>query len=97
MIFITVIIFMIGCCLVAKPVALQASRPMGFPRQEYWCGLPFPSPGDLPNSSTKPSSSASPELAGRFFTAEPPGKPLTKTQCSQKGKVAQLEIVVVSR
>ena len=77
--------------------AHQAPLSMGFPRQEYWCGLPFPSPGDLPNSSTKPTSSASPELAGRFFTAEPPGKPLTKTQCSQKGKVAQLEIVVVSR
>ena len=46
---------------------------MGFPRREYWSGLPFPSPGDLPDSRI---DSASPALAGGFFTAEPPGKPL---------------------
>ena len=46
---------------------------MGFPRQEYWSGLPFPSPGDLPKPGTESGSSA---LAGRFFTTEPPGKPL---------------------
>ena len=45
---------------------------MGFPRQEYWNALPFPSPGDLPNPGIKPTS---PALAGRFFTAESPGKP----------------------
>ena len=45
---------------------------MGFPRQEYWSGLPFPSPGDLPDPGIEPFS---PALAGRFFTAEPPGKP----------------------
>ena len=42
-------------------------------RQEYWSGLPFPSPEELPNSGVKP---ASPSLADRFFTTEPPGKPL---------------------
>ena len=42
---------------------------MGFPRQEYWSGLPFPSPGDLPDPGTEPISLA---LAGRFFTAESP-------------------------
>ena len=52
--------------------ALQAPSSMGFPRQEYWSGLPFPSPGDPPNPGIKPSS---PALAGRFSTAEPPGKP----------------------
>ena len=46
---------------------------MGFPKQEYWRGLSFPSPGDLPNPGIEPTSSA---LAGGFFTAEPPGKPL---------------------
>ena len=46
---------------------------MGFPRQENRSGLPFPSPGDLPDPGFKPASSA---LAGRFFTSEPPGKPL---------------------
>ena len=45
---------------------------MGFSRQEYWSGLPFLSPGDLPNPGFKPPS---PEAAGRFFAAEPPGKP----------------------
>ena len=44
---------------------------MGLPRQEYWSGLPFPSPGDLPDPGFKP---AFPILAGRFFTTEPPGK-----------------------
>ena len=46
---------------------------MGFPKQEYWSGLPFPSPGDLPDPGIKPGSLA---LAGRFFTTEPPGKSL---------------------
>ena len=50
--------------------AHQAPLSMGFPRQEYWCGLPFPSPGDLPEPGIEP---ASPALAGKFFTMEPPG------------------------
>ena len=49
-------------------VALQAPLSMGFPRQEYWSGLPFPSPGDLPNPGMEP---ASPALAEGFFTTEP--------------------------
>ena len=48
--------------------ALQAPPSMGFPRQEYWSGVPFPSPGDFPDKGIQP---ASPALAGRFFTAEP--------------------------
>ena len=44
---------------------------MGLSRQEYRNGLPFPSPGDLPNPGFKPVSRA---LAGRFFTTVPPGK-----------------------
>jgi len=47
---------------------------MEFPRQEYWSGLPFPSPGDLPYPGIKPASLMSLALAGRFFTAEPPEK-----------------------
>ena len=39
-------------------VAHQAPPPMGFPRQEYWIGLPFPSPGDLPDPGVKPMSPA---------------------------------------
>ena len=49
-------------------------------QQEYWSGLSFPPPGDIPDPGIK---RASPALAGRFITAEPPGKPLmsdTQTQ-----------------
>ena len=53
-------------------VACQAPLSMEFSRREYWSGLSFPSPGDLPNPGTEPTS---PALAGRFFTTEPPGKP----------------------
>ena len=56
-------------------VARQAPLSMGFPRQEYWSGLPFPPPGDLPDPGIQPSSPVSPALAGRLFTTEPPGKP----------------------
>ena len=49
----------------------QAPLSMGFSEQEYWSGLPFPPPGDLPHPGIKPTS---PALRGRFFTTEPPGK-----------------------
>ena len=42
---------------------------VGFSRQEYWCGLPFPTSGDLSNPGIKPTSLASPALPGRFFTS----------------------------
>jgi len=45
---------------------------MGFSRQEYWSGLPFASPGDLPDPGIEP---APPALAGGFFTTTLPGKP----------------------
>ena len=45
---------------------------MGFPKQDYWNGLPFPSPGDLPDPGME---SASPALAGGSFTTESPEKP----------------------
>ena len=48
---------------------------MGFPRQEHWSGLPFLSPGDLPDPGIEPAPSVSPALAGGFFTTTPPGKP----------------------
>ena len=53
-------------------VAHQAPQSMGFSRQEYWMGLPFPSPGDNADPGIKPTS---PALAGGFFATEPPGKP----------------------
>ena len=42
----------------------QAPLPMRFSRQEYWSGLPFPAPGDLPNPAMKPDSPVAPSLAG---------------------------------
>ena len=53
-------------------VACQAPLSMGFSREEYWSGLPFPSPGNLPDPEIEPTS---PALAGGFFTTEPSGKP----------------------
>ena len=50
-------------------IACQAPLSMGFSRQEYWSGLPFPSPGDFPNPGIKPASRMSPAVAGAFFTA----------------------------
>ena len=53
-------------------VARQAPPSMGFSRQEYWSGLPFPSPGDLPNPGIEPQS---PALHADSLPSEPPGKP----------------------
>ena len=53
-------------------IAHEAPLLMGFPRQEYWSGLPFPSPGDLPDPGIEPLL---PPLAGVFFITEPPGRP----------------------
>ena len=65
-------------------VAHQATMPMGFPRQEYWSKLPFPSQGHLPNPGIKPISPMPPALAGRFFTTESLGKPISKAVlCAQ--------------
>ena len=74
------------CCFVAKSrltlvipwtVACQTSLSIGFPRQEYWSGLPFPSPGVLLNPGMELTSASS---AGGFFPTESPGKPQLKTQ-----------------
>ena len=57
-----------GCC--------QAPLSMWFSRQEYWIGLPFPFPGDLPDPGIVSAPPMSPALACGFFTTDPPGKPL---------------------
>ena len=53
-------------------VAYQAPQFMEFFRQEYWSGLPFPSPGDLPDPGIEP---VSPEFQADALLSEPPGKP----------------------
>ena len=54
--------------------SLPGSSVHGISKKEYWSGLPFHSPGDLPDPRIEPASLASPALAGGFFTTEPPGK-----------------------
>ena len=58
-------------------VAHQATISMGFLRQEYSSGLPFPPPGHLLDPGIECTCTLAPALVGRFFTTEPPGKPLT--------------------
>ena len=53
----------------------QAPLSMGFSRQEYWSGLPYPTPGDLPDLGIEDAPPVSPALAGGVFTTGPPGKP----------------------
>ena len=67
--------FILHVCMLSCSVlsdSHQAPLAIGFSRQEYWSGLPLPSPKDLPDSGIE---LVSPALAGRFFTAAPPGKP----------------------
>ena len=70
--------------LTLSTVARQAPLSLGFPRQEHWSGLTFPTPGDVQNPRIEPKSPVSPALAGRFFTAEPPGKPWRGTRSMQR-------------
>ena len=58
-------------------VAHQSPLSTRFPKQEYWSGLPFPPPGDLPDLGIELTSLTAPALADRYFTTEPPGKPPT--------------------
>ena len=64
-----------SCLTLCDPmdcIAHQAPQFMEFSRQEYWSGLPFPSPGDLPNPGVEPRS---PALQAGALPFEPPGKP----------------------
>ena len=72
-------------------VAHQVYLSMGFPRQEYWSGLPFPSPGNLPNSGIKPTSL---ELGGRCFTTKPQGSSLLDYKLFQTSSFISLKYVV---
>ena len=79
-------------CPTATPmtVALQAPLSMDFPGQEHWSGLPFPSPGDLPNPGIKPGS---PSLQGDSLLSKPPGKPprnANKVLQKQRGRWYQI-------
>ena len=79
-VFVVVLVAM-SCLTLVTPwtEAHQAPLSVGFPRQEHRSELPFSSLGDLPDPGIKP---ASPALAGGFFPADPPGKPLAHGTCS---------------
>ena len=67
-------------------IARQAPLSMGFPRQEYGSGLPFPAPGALPDPGIRPTFPVS-SVVGGFFTAEPPGKPGGgRSECAWLGR-----------
>ena len=59
------------CAQLLSRLWFFAPLSMGLSQQEYWNGLPYAPPGDLPGPGTE---SVSPALAGGFFTLEPPGK-----------------------
>ena len=69
------------CPILCDTVACQASPTNGFSRQEYWNGLPFPSPGNLPNPGIKPGSRA---LEADALTSEPPEKPKLNKQTKRQ-------------
>ena len=72
-------------------VAHQAPLSMEFPRVEYWSGMSFLTSGNLPNPGIKPAFLASPELADRFLTIGPPGKPELGVSCTLLTTVVNLE------
>ena len=74
----------------------QVAVSMGFSRQEYLSGLPFPPPEDLPNPGIKPTFPESPALVGRFFITKPPGKPTDGAPRSKKVTVS-LKHVFISK
>ena len=68
-----------SCLILCDPMtgACQVPPSMGFSRQEYWSGFPFPTSGDLPDPQFKLVSLVSSALASRFFNSVSPGKPLS--------------------
>ena len=71
-------------------VVYQASLSMGFSRQEYWSGLPFPSPGDLSDPGIKLRS---PALQADALPCEPPGKPLSKNITNANYTIKEFEFI----
>ena len=74
-------------------VAHQAPPSMGFSRQEYWSGVPFPSPGDLHNPGIKPRS---PTSQADTLTSAPPGKPLNTVSQKTSYRDTELHIQVLT-
>ena len=71
--------------------AHQAPLSMGFPRQKYWSGLPFPSPGDLPDQGIEPGF---PALQADALPSEPPGKTKNGTQEHADCFIGEVQIMI---
>ena len=67
---------------------------MGFSRQEYWSGLPLPTPGDAPDPGIEPPCLASPALLGRFFTTSTTWEALPPADCHSKAGEASTAVLV---
>ena len=75
-------------------VAYQVLPSMGFPRQECWSGLPFPSPGDLPDPGIE---SGSPALQADALPSEPPGKPIPKKgNAKERSNYCTIALILVA-
>ena len=108
LIFFRILSYYYGCCklcmsgqllshvqlfAIPRTVACQTPLPLEFSRQEYWSGLPFPTPGDLPDPGIEPMSLMSPALAGGFFTTSNLESPLItvvgiKSPLEESGKAS---------
>ena len=77
-------------CPTPRTVARQDLLSMGFSRQEYWSGLPFPSPGDLPDPGMEPRCPASSALAGGFFTTMLKHAPVCKNPTATFRSISQV-------
>ena len=75
-------------------VAHQAPLSIEFSRQEYWSGLPFPSPGDLPDPGIEPTSPTSPSLAGRYNVYKIDSPEKHTSPIKHKIKLAQILILL---
>ena len=80
--------------VIPQTVAYQAPLSMGFSRQQYWSGLPFPSPGDLPNPGLK---AGSPTFQTDALLSEPPGKCYRSAACSKMPSELRVIIRIVIR
>ena len=81
-----------SCVILCNPmdyIACQAPLSMGISRQEYWSGLPCPSPRDLPNPGTEPTSLTSP-LADGFFTTSATWEGHTTLKCNRHSTVVSI-------
>ena len=76
-------------CVLSCPTLCDRQAPlsMGFSRQDYWSGLPFPTPGDLPDSGSELTSPAAPALASKFFTTAPPRNPTRKRRMTKSTEI----------